>query len=335
MTIEALSPRSTALLVIDMQNAWCHSDGTLGKSGVDLEGVQATIPKIRRLAEACREHGLPVVWTIQEHHLADARRAAKRLTPHTAKRARLAARAGTWDAELVDELAELADDPQLVIRKHRYGCFYETRLDLLLGMLGIDSLIVAGATANACVETTLREAYLRDYDQIAVTDCIGAIDPDWGRFAEQVWAQYLCELARCDEVLAWLEATGPSPVRGLGHLLLQVSDLERAERFYLETLGFTVRKREPFRDGRPLIVTEQGLGLTDGRPEGQGPVEHLAFEVEGVHALTERAKEAGVEILREPAASAYGISVYLADPDQNQVELYEPAGGGSGGHADN
>ena len=341
MSIAALDPSSSALLVIDMQNAWCHPEGTLGMSGVELGGVQATIPPIRRLAEAFRERGLPVIWTIQEHHLDDVRRTSKRLTPHTAKRARLAAQAGTWDAEIVSELADLADDPQLVIRKHRYGCFYETRLELLLGMLGVDSLIVTGATANACVETTLREAYLRDFDQIAVTDCIGAIDSEWGRVAEKVWAQYLCELGTSAEVLDWLEGAhdeGASAggVRELGHLLLQVSDLAAAERFYLETLGFAVRKREPFRDGRPLIVTEQGLGLTDGRPEGQGPLEHLAFRVDGVHALAERAGEAGYEIIREPAPSAYGISVYIADPDANQVELFEPepAPRGSDGDGD-
>jgi predicted enzyme related to lactoylglutathione lyase len=115
-------------------------------------------------------------------------------------------------------------------------------------------------------------------------------------------------------------------VHGLAHLLLQTTDLDAAERFYVTLLGLSVRKRERFRDGRPLVVTEQGLGLTDGRPPGYGAnVDHIAFEVTGLHELVERARGFGVEVLRGPLASPYGLSVYLADPDGNEVELIAPA----------
>ena len=111
------------------------------------------------------------------------------------------------------------------------------------------------------------------------------------------------------------------------HLLLQVSNLDAAESFYLGLLGLTVRKREDFRDGRPLVVTNEGLGLTNGRPEGTGPLEHLAFHGRGIAALGERAAASGVEIVRGPEPSAYGTSLYLADPDGNVVEIFgeEPA----------
>ncbi|MTW38156.1 isochorismatase family protein, partial [Streptococcus pneumoniae] len=82
----------------------------------------------------------------------------KVLPSHTAKRARVSAQSGTWDADFVDELADLVDDPTFVVTKHRFGAFYETRLQVLLDMLGVDALFVTGVTANACVETTLREA---------------------------------------------------------------------------------------------------------------------------------------------------------------------------------
>lgn len=111
-------------------------------------------------------------------------------------------------------------------------------------------------------------------------------------------------------------------VFGVGHLLLQVSDLAAAEAFYLGLLGFTVRKREAFRDGRPLVVTHEGLGLTDGRPDGAGPLEHVAFRARGLRRIADRAREAGVPILQGPERSSYGISLYLSDPDGNKVELY-------------
>lgn len=323
MSLELLDPQRTALLVIDMQNAFCHPDGTLGLSGVNVEPAQAAIPAVAALVRACRDAGLPVLWSQQVHFAVDAGRARKRLPSHTQKRARVSALAGTWDAQLVDELAPLADDPALVFTKHRFGCFYESRLEAMLRMIGSEALLVCGVTANACVETTIREAYLRDYDVVAVTDCIAAVRPQWEPVAHAVWGQYFGVLATSVEVTSWLaNAVAPRAV-GLGHLLLQVTDLDAAETFYLDFLGLTVRKREEFRDGRPLVVTNEGLGLTNGRPEGVGPLEHLAFRGSGIAALAERAAANGVEIVRGPEPSGYGLSLYLADPDGNVVEVFE------------
>ncbi|RDI75534.1 Isochorismatase-type protein [Gaiella occulta] len=322
MTLAALDPQRTALLVIDMQNAFCHPEGTLGISGVNVAPATAAIPIVSRLVSSCKAAGVPVLWSQQVHFATDAGRARKRLPSHTHKRARVSALAGTWDAQLVDELAPLADDPSLVFTKHRFGCFYETRLEAMLRMLGTEALLVCGVTANACVETTLREAYLRDYDVVAVTDCIAAVRPEWEPLAHAVWGQYFGVLARSDEVVDWLAGASAPRALGLGHLLLQVTDLDAAEAFYVGLLGLTVRKREAFRDGRPLIATNEGLGLTNGRPEGAGPLEHLAFRGSGIAALAERAAARGVEIVRGPEPSAYGLSLYLTDPDGNVVEVF-------------
>lgn len=325
MSLEQLDPARTALLVVDMQNAFVHDQGTLGASGVDVRPAQAAVAPHRPLIEACRAAGVPVIWTLQLHLPDDAGRARKRLSSHTAKRQRVSALAGTWDAELVAELKPLADDPTYIVVKHRFGAFHETRLDALLRMLGVEALLVTGVTANACVETTLREAYLRDYDVVAVTDCIAAVRPEWEPTAHAVWAHYLGELATSGDVIAWLEGArggDDARVESLMHLLLQTSDIGAAERFYVDTLGFGVRKRETFRDGRPLILTDQGMGITNGRRPGEGAnVDHVAFRVRGLSALVARARDAGVPVIRGPEANAYGTSVYLEDPDGNEVEL--------------
>ncbi len=321
--LDVLDPDRTALLVIDMQNAFCHPEGTLGISGVNVEPAQAIVEPIARLVQGARAARVPVLWSQQVHFEADAGRARKRLPSHTQKRARVSALAGTWDMEIVDGLRDLAAAaPEHVFQKHRFGCFYETRLEAALRMLGTEALLVCGATANACVETTLREAYLRDYDVVAVTDCIAAVRPEWEPTAHAVWAQYLGVLATSEDVLAWLGRARAPRATGLGHLLLQVSDLDEAERFYLDLLGLTVRKREATRDGRPLVVTHEGLGLTDGRPDGHGPLEHVAFSGRDVGRLAERARAEGFTVVREPEASAYGVSLYLADPDGNVVEVF-------------
>ena len=117
--------------------------------------------------------------------------------------------------------------------------------------------------------------------------------------------------------------TGVTSVSGLHHLLLQVSDIARAEAFYLDGLGFTVRKRETFGDGRPLIVTDQGLGLTEGGPEPPGPVEHIAFRVKGVEEFADMVEASGGEIVKGPGPGPYGLSLYFLDPDGNKIEFHE------------
>jgi catechol 2,3-dioxygenase-like lactoylglutathione lyase family enzyme len=116
-------------------------------------------------------------------------------------------------------------------------------------------------------------------------------------------------------------------VKKLAHMLLQVSDLERARAFYVDLLGFTVRPdAKPLGDGRELIVTTQGLGLTEGGPGDRRQLDHFAFEVRGVREINDRLARAGATVLRELGPGAYGLTVYVADPDGNKVELFEPDG---------
>lgn len=107
------------------------------------------------------------------------------------------------------------------------------------------------------------------------------------------------------------------------HLLLQTSDLGRAEAFYVGFLGFSVKKREEFHDGRPLTVTNEGLGLTSGATGEAGTVvEHIAFRSSDIRGIAERAASAGIEVIKGPGPGPYGLTVYLADPDGNKIELF-------------
>lgn len=325
MNLDAIDLAGAALLVIDMQNAFCHPQGTLGSSGVDVQTARSAIAPTRQLVEAFRAQGRPVVWTVQLHLPADASRARKQLPSHTDKRRGVSALAGTWDAEIIDELADLADDPTFVVRKHRFGAFHQTRLDNLLSMLGVQALFVTGTTANACVETTLREGYLRDYDLVAVTDAIGTVRQGWLDTAHAVWEQYLGVLATSEDVRGWLERAAAPRAERVHHLLLECRDLAASERFYVDFLGIRVRTRDTHRDGRPLVLTHNGLGLTEGGTGTGGTVEHLAFSARGVDELAARAKSAGIDIVRGPGPGPYGHTLYVRDPDGNEIELFEPA----------
>ena len=323
MSLGTLPAESAALLVIDMQNAFCHPEGTLGSSGVPVETARSAIAPIERLVRAFQEADLPVIWTKQVHLHRDAARDAKALPSHTQKRAQVAALAGTWDAAFIDELAPLVTDPTMVVTKHRFGAFHQTRLEQLLEMLGTRSLFVTGTTANACVETTLREAYLRDYDVVAVTDAIGTVREGWLQVAHEVWSHYLAALVHSDDAVGWLSDQQGPRAQQLHHLLLECQDLDASARFYSDVLGIRIRKHDTHRDGRPLVLTHNGLGLTSGGNAHGGTIEHLCFRAQGVNGLAEQIEAAGGTIVRGPGPGPYGHTVYVLDPDGNEVELFE------------
>jgi ureidoacrylate peracid hydrolase len=324
MTLDAIDIKSAALLIIDMQNGFVHEKGTLGISGVNTTRLAAIVPTMKRLVGRFNAVGIPVIWTMQEHLANDASRARKKLAAHTAKRRQISCLAGTWDEEIIVELSGLAaKNPTFVIRKHRFGAFYETRLEMLLRQLGTRTLFVAGTTTNACVETSIREAYLRDYDVVAVTDCVSGVNDEWEQAAQKVWAQYFCVLHDSAEVGKWIDAQMAPRTLDFAHMLLQVGDIEASKRFYIDLLGFSMRQANPLADGRPFVPFKQGIALTTGGPGKPLQIDHMAFKVNDVRKLAERLRAADIKFYEKLHDGIYGLTVYVADPDGNKVELFE------------
>jgi ureidoacrylate peracid hydrolase len=116
---------------------------------------------------------------------------------------------------------------------------------------------------------------------------------------------------------------GPAQATEFAHMLLKVADLARSERFYVDLLGFTVRPAKPLPDGRPFVPFRQGLALTSGGPGTPAQIDHIAFKANDVRAISERLEKAGVKFFRELHDGIYGLTIYVADPDGNMIELYE------------
>ncbi len=112
-------------------------------------------------------------------------------------------------------------------------------------------------------------------------------------------------------------------VLGFGHLLLMVEDMEKSVAFYVDKLGFTVRPAKPLADGRPFVAFEQGIALVAGLAPGEKQVDHMAFAVAEVRPLRDRLQAAGIEFFKDLHDGPYGLTVYVADPDGNKIELYQ------------
>ncbi|MFC7027017.1 cysteine hydrolase family protein [Halomicroarcula sp. GCM10025324] len=166
-------PDSTALVIVDMQNGFCHPDGSLY-----APPSEDAIDPVAALVERTREAGASVVFTRDVHppdqfedaHYYDE---FERWGEHVVE--------GSWEAELVDELDPREAD--LVVEKHTYDAFYRTQLEGWLDAHGIDDLVICGTLANVCVLHTASSAGLRDFRPVLVEDAVGFIEPDHREYA--------------------------------------------------------------------------------------------------------------------------------------------------------
>lgn len=201
----SIHAEETALLIVDMQNGFCHPSGTLGK-GKDISLMQAAIPNVKQLITTCRKARIPDIWTIQEHYLDDRAHISHRILPHTHRNKRgPAAVARTWDSAILDELLPYIRQETELIRKHRFSAFFDTRLDTLLRILGVKLLIVCGVSTTLCVETTVRDAYQRDYDVIVVEDAVGMPSRELHEASLEVMRRYFGVTVSTHEVCALIE----------------------------------------------------------------------------------------------------------------------------------
>ena len=169
----------TAVVVVDMQNAFASPNGLLDIAGTDISGADEVVRRIAELLEASRAAGVQVVY-LQTGYKPDLSNGGGAASPNPRKetalrlmRARPELRGkllveGTWDFQIVTPLAPRESD--IVVLKTRYSGFAGTELDSVLRAREIRYLVFVGIATNVCVESTLRDAYFHEYWPLLVTD---------------------------------------------------------------------------------------------------------------------------------------------------------------------
>jgi ureidoacrylate peracid hydrolase len=181
-----VDPSKSAVVVVDMQNAFASKGGMLDIAGADISGAQSVVDVISRILPAARRAGMPVVY-LQMGYKADLSDSGGPESPNWYKelgirlmncRPELKGQLvteGTWDFAVVDALAPQQGD--IVVVKTRYSGFARTELDAELRARGIRFLFFTGIATNVCVESTLRDAFFLDYWPILITDATMAAGP--------------------------------------------------------------------------------------------------------------------------------------------------------------
>lgn len=183
-----LRPSETAVIVVDMQNAYATEGGYIDIAGFDVSGAPAAIAQTKTALQAARAAGLTVIF-FQNGWDGDYVEAGTPGSPNYHKsnalktmRARpelkgtLLAK-GTWDYAIVDALRPLPGD--IVIPKTRYSGFFNTNVDSVLRARGIRNLVFTGIATNVCVESSLRDAFHLEYFAVVLEDATHHAGPEF------------------------------------------------------------------------------------------------------------------------------------------------------------
>ncbi|WP_227308258.1 cysteine hydrolase family protein [Acidisoma cellulosilyticum] len=179
----------TAIIVVDMQNDFCHPEGWLGHIGVDVTPARAPIPHLAKLLPALRKADVPVLW-LNWGNRPDRLNLPPKLL-HVYKPTGIGTgigdplpgsgahvlEDGSWSAAVVDELAPEPGD--IHVAKFRMSGFWDTELDSILRNLAVTTLLFAGVNVDQCVLGTLLDASCLGYDCILLEDCSATTSPDY------------------------------------------------------------------------------------------------------------------------------------------------------------
>lgn len=174
---DKVAPAHTAVLVIDMQNDFCAKGGMADREGFDVTPVSEMAARLPGFLNEARAAGVLVIFvrnlysTERNFYLSDAwleqaarvRKGSYTLHPVCG--------ADHWGGAFFDNLRPEDSDP--VVTKHRFNAFHNTDLECILRVNAIRTLVFTGCMTNVCVETTARDAFMRDYYVVVPSDATG------------------------------------------------------------------------------------------------------------------------------------------------------------------
>ena len=190
---------TTALLVVDLQNAFCRPEGSFVRRGFAIADLDRVIGACLRLVAHAEGAGWPVVYTRLAYQ-PDYRDAGLLVANHPAIRELGGYAEGSFDAALLDVFRPEAP-AALVVRKTRYDPFCGTDLEAELRARHVDELVVCGVTTNVCVESTVRRAHDLDFPVRIVEDAMSSYDPALHRASVETMARHFARRVTCADVV--------------------------------------------------------------------------------------------------------------------------------------
>ena len=202
---EKLTPTSTALVIIDMQNTFLRPGAP-----VEVPKGREIVANINHLSARLRVIGVPVIWVTHANSSADGKSDWPGFFDHfvTAEVRQKTVDGlapGAEGQKIWPELDVAPEDVQIF--KNRYSALIagSSSLESLLLGQGIDTLLVAGLKTNVCCESTARDAMMLDFKTVMLSDCCAALSDEEHRATLETMIQQFGDVMTMDEALAALQ----------------------------------------------------------------------------------------------------------------------------------
>ena len=196
--MDPIDPKAAAMIIQDLQNDVIIEGGAFADSGAPAHATsQNVVENVKGLAASARKAGVQVihVWYIVEQGSPGLKQNAPLF--QGVKDANALVR-GSWGAAPADGLEP--QDGDQIVEKMRMNGFYNTRLDILLRGLGVETLIITGAWTNMSIEHTARHAADAGYRAVVASDGTSTVDDEWQNVALNYAMQNVASVGTCAEI---------------------------------------------------------------------------------------------------------------------------------------
>lgn len=167
---EKTDPRHTAILIVDVQNIFCHQKSAVIKKGIDLSMPNKVISKISSFIDKARERSVKIIFIQQDINAFANSQVSKEIMHRAGWKGIKDGNELKWSEELC--IKPMPQD--VLVRKKKYSAFFGTRLDSILKSKKIKTLVMTGVATNVCVDTTARDGFMRNYYIVLPKDCVAS-----------------------------------------------------------------------------------------------------------------------------------------------------------------
>jgi nicotinamidase-related amidase len=209
---EIVHPDHAALVVVDVQNDFAHTEGFIARLGLDMSHIQTALPRVNSAIRDARRFGVTVIY-LQE--IISRNTILPNFITQFGEFDDVGVREGTWGADFHPDL--LSPEPgETVVRKPCYDGFEDTNLDVTLRALGVRTCVYAGFASNVCVEATARHGFVRGYYSVLLADATAAGTSGEHDACQATFRVFYGPVMSSDEVAgAWAKASPGTGAAGL------------------------------------------------------------------------------------------------------------------------
>jgi ureidoacrylate peracid hydrolase len=201
-------PSKAAVIVIDMQNAFCAQDGSVGRTGRDTSMCREMAPNLLSFIDSARNTGVPVIW-VRLSLDPDTETPPNYVEQRARRGSPIVCNPGSYDEAFIEGFGP--GPGEHLITKCRYDAFFGTNLESVLRALDRETIIVTGVGTNVCVESTVRDGFFRGYYIVIPADCVATANRDHHRASLESMDRYFGEVTDASAIVGcWQTVSQPA-----------------------------------------------------------------------------------------------------------------------------